>query len=111
MIDTCVILAAGAGTRLRDAAPSKPLCAVAGKPLIDHAIERLAEAGIARVIVTTGYRAEGLEAHLAGRDWPALLLWLLCTAAAAFGAYVLLGLLVRAPELRELVALVRRRKN
>lgn len=70
MIDTCVILAAGAGTRLRDAAESKPLCQVAGKPLINHAIERLARAGITRVIVTTGYRAEAIEAHLAARDWP-----------------------------------------
>ena len=69
-ITTCVVLAAGAGTRLRDAAESKPLCAVAGKPLLDHAIERLAAAGIARVIVTTGYRAEAIEAHLASRDWP-----------------------------------------
>lgn len=70
MIDTCVILAAGAGTRLREAAESKPLCEVAGMPLIDHAIERLAGAGMKRVIVTTGYRAEDIEAHLAGRDWP-----------------------------------------
>ena len=70
MIDTCVILAAGAGTRLREKAESKPLCRVAGKPLIDHAIERLAAAGIARVIVTTGYRAEDIEAHLGSRDWP-----------------------------------------
>jgi 1L-myo-inositol 1-phosphate cytidylyltransferase len=69
-IDTAVLLAAGAGTRLRDAAESKPLCEVAGKPLIDHAIERLARAGITRVIVTTGYRAEDIEAHLAARDWP-----------------------------------------
>ncbi|QQV79048.1 NTP transferase domain-containing protein [Sphingomonas aliaeris] len=69
-MDTAVLLAAGAGTRLRDAAESKPLCEVAGKPLIDHAIERLARSGISRVIVTTGYRAEAIEAHLAGRDWP-----------------------------------------
>ena len=46
-IDTAVILAAGAGTRLRMAAESKPLCVVAGKTLLDHALERLAEAGIA----------------------------------------------------------------
>lgn len=70
MIDTAVILAAGAGTRLRTAAESKPLCPVAGRPLIDHALERLAAAGIARAIVITGYRAEAIEAHLAGRAWP-----------------------------------------
>ncbi len=69
-ITTAVLLAAGAGTRLRSAAESKPLCVVGGKALIDHAIERMATAGITRVIVTTGYRAEAIEAHLASRDWP-----------------------------------------
>lgn len=69
-IATAVLLAAGAGTRLRAAAESKPLCVVAGKALIDHALERLAAAGIARAIVVTGYRAEIIEAHLAARDWP-----------------------------------------
>lgn len=69
-IETAVILAAGAGTRLRTAAESKPLCVVAGKTLLDHALERLAEAGIRRVIVVTGYRAEAIEGHIAGRDWP-----------------------------------------
>eukprot|EP01035_Chromulina_nebulosa_P003920 gene3920-5355_t len=69
-VDTAVILAAGAGTRLRAAAESKPLCVVAGKTLLDHALERLAAAGIARAIVVTGYRAEALEAHIAARDWP-----------------------------------------
>lgn len=69
-IETAVILAAGAGTRLRTAAESKPLCMVAGKTLLDHALERLATAGIARAIVVTGYRAEVIEDHIAGRDWP-----------------------------------------
>jgi 1L-myo-inositol 1-phosphate cytidylyltransferase len=70
VIDIAILLAAGAGTRLRSAADSKPLCPVGGKPLIDHAIERMAAAGIARVIVVTGYRAEAIEAHLASREWP-----------------------------------------
>lgn len=69
-IDTAVLLAAGAGTRLRAAAESKPLCVVAGKTLLDHALERLAAAGITRAIVVTGYRAEAIEAHIAARDWP-----------------------------------------
>lgn len=69
-VDTAVLLAAGAGTRLRAAAESKPLCVVAGKTLLDHALERLAAAGIARAIVVTGYRAEAIEAHIAARDWP-----------------------------------------
>ena len=75
MIDTAIILAAGEGTRLRAAAPSKPLCPVGGKPLVDHALERLAMAGMARAIVVTGYRGAELTAHLAaggqtGQGWP-----------------------------------------
>lgn len=64
MITTAVILAAGMGTRLRDKAESKPLCAVASRPLIDHALARLAAAGLTHAIVVTGYRAERIEAHL-----------------------------------------------
>ena len=69
-LDTAVLLAAGAGSRLRIAADSKPLCLVGGLALIDHALERLAVAGVARAIVVTGYRAEAIEAHLASRSWP-----------------------------------------
>lgn len=69
-IDVAIVLAAGEGSRLRAAAPSKPLCPVGGKPLVDHALERLAAAGIARAVVVTGYRGEALAAHLASRAWP-----------------------------------------
>lgn len=70
MIDTAIVLAAGEGSRLRSAAPSKPLCPIGGKPLVDHALERLAAAGIARAVVVIGYRGEQLAAHLASRGWP-----------------------------------------
>jgi 1L-myo-inositol 1-phosphate cytidylyltransferase len=69
-IDTAVVLAAGLGSRLRDAAPYKPLCPVAGRPLIDHAIMRLAAAGMRRAVVVLGYGAEAIEAHLAAGEWP-----------------------------------------
>ena len=70
MLDTAILLAAGHGSRLRQATPYKPLCPVAGKPLIDHALEGLAEAGLARAVVVTGYGADAVEAHLSGRAWP-----------------------------------------
>lgn len=66
MITTAIILAAGMGTRLREQAVSKPLCPVAGVPLIDHALARLAAAGLTRAVVVAGYEAERIEAHLAG---------------------------------------------
>ena len=45
---------------------------VAGKPLVDHTLDRLAEAGIARAVVNVHYLAEHLEAHLRERTAPAI---------------------------------------
>ena len=69
-IDTAVVLAAGEGSRLKARAESKPLCDVAGKPLVDHAIAGLAASGIQRVVIVTGFAAEAVEGHVGGRDWP-----------------------------------------
>ena len=62
-----VILAAGRGTRLGplSAECPKALVALAGKPLILHVLEGLAQTGIRRAIVVTGYRHQQLEAVLA----------------------------------------------
>jgi len=70
MIETAVILAAGEGSRLRASAPYKPLCPVADRPLIAHALEGLAEAGLKRAIVTLSYGRDAIEAYLGSRSWP-----------------------------------------
>jgi choline kinase len=70
MISTGILLAAGEGSRLRSAAPFKPLCRVAGRSLLEHALERFAEAGLRRVIVVVGYGADEIVAHVAARSWP-----------------------------------------
>lgn len=70
MITTAVLLAAGEGSRLRPAAPFKPLCPVAGRPLIAHALHGLAQAGLTRAIVVLGYGADAIEAYLAANDSP-----------------------------------------
>jgi MurNAc alpha-1-phosphate uridylyltransferase len=70
--DTAMVMAAGLGTRMRpltDAQP-KPMVPVAGKPLIDHALDRLAEAGIARAVVNVHHFAEAVEAHIGRRSLP-----------------------------------------
>jgi N-acetyl-alpha-D-muramate 1-phosphate uridylyltransferase len=69
MIDSAMILAAGFGTRMRpitDHTP-KPLIPLAGRPLIDHVIDRLIEAQVKRVVVNTHYKAELLAQHLRER--------------------------------------------
>jgi 1L-myo-inositol 1-phosphate cytidylyltransferase len=70
MISTAILLAAGEGSRLRSAAPFKPLCTVAGRSLLAHALEGFAEAGLTRAIVVLGYGADEIAAHIAARRWP-----------------------------------------
>lgn len=68
MIKDAVILAAGKGTRLRtsDDDLPKPLHQVGGVPLIKRVILTLAQAGITRVIVVTGFMAEHIRATVTG---------------------------------------------
>ncbi len=63
---TGIILAAGAGSRLRDVAPSKPLVEVGGRPLVLHAIRSMQAAGVAEVVVVVGWQGERIRAALDG---------------------------------------------
>ncbi len=73
-IRTAMVFAAGLGTRMRPLTETvpKPLIKVANKPLIDHMLDRLAEAGIESAVVNVHYLADQIEARLAGRRRPRL---------------------------------------
>jgi len=63
---TAMILAAGRGERMRpltDHTP-KPLLRVRGKPLIEHHVERLAQAGIERIVVNLAWLGAMISDYL-----------------------------------------------
>lgn len=68
-VSRAFVLAAGLGKRMRPvtATVPKPLVEVAGKALLDHALDRVAEAGIGTAIVNVHYLPDLIEGHLARR--------------------------------------------
>jgi MurNAc alpha-1-phosphate uridylyltransferase len=71
-LKTAMVLAAGLGKRMRpvSATTPKPLVRVAGKALIDHTLDGLAAAGVETAVVNVHYLADLVEAHLARRSTP-----------------------------------------
>ena len=66
---TAMVMAAGLGKRMRPltATRPKPLIEVAGRSLIDHTLDRLKAAGVAKAVVNVHYMPDALEAHLKNR--------------------------------------------
>jgi MurNAc alpha-1-phosphate uridylyltransferase len=64
-----MVLAAGFGTRLRPLTETvpKPMVPVAGKPMIDTVLDRLAAINVRDIVVNTHHLAEVIESHLAQR--------------------------------------------
>lgn len=67
---TAMVLAAGLGKRMRPLTLTrpKPLVEVAGRALLDHALDRLRAAGVRHAVINVHYLADHLEAHVARTD-------------------------------------------
>lgn len=64
-----IVLAGGAGTRLRGVLPDTPkvLAPIGGRPFLHRLLDDLARQGIEEVVLATGYAADAVEAS--ARDW------------------------------------------
>jgi MurNAc alpha-1-phosphate uridylyltransferase len=71
-----MVLAAGLGTRMRPLTNDRPkaLVEVAGRLLIDHTLDRLAEAGVETAVVNVHHFADMVEDHLSRRTFPRILI-------------------------------------
>lgn len=62
-----IVLAAGKGTRMKSDLP-KVLCQANGRPLVEYVLDALRAAGVEKIIVVVGYKAEEVKRQLAGYD-------------------------------------------
>ena len=62
-IDKAVLLAAGRGTRMRELTIDlpKPMIEVRGKPVLQHIVEGLREAGVRDLLIIVGYHADAVQ--------------------------------------------------
>lgn len=63
-VNTCLIVAAGKGTRLKGFGDLKPLVNLCGMPLIEHAIVTAASSGVTHFVIVVGYKAGVLSSFL-----------------------------------------------
>jgi MurNAc alpha-1-phosphate uridylyltransferase len=74
--NTAMVLAAGRGLRMRPLTETtpKPLVRLNGKALLDHVLDRLAEAGVGRAVVNAHHFSDQLIAHLSDRRSPTIMI-------------------------------------
>lgn len=71
-----MVFAAGLGTRMRPVTNTlpKPMVRIAGRPLMDHALDRLAQAGVEKAVVNVHWLPDLIIDHLRGRTSPKIVI-------------------------------------
>jgi N-acetyl-alpha-D-muramate 1-phosphate uridylyltransferase len=74
--DKAMVLAAGLGLRMRPLTERmpKPLVQVAGRPLLDHVLDKLGAAGVSEAVVNIHYLPDQIIDHVAGRKKPRVII-------------------------------------
>ena len=74
--DKAMVLAAGLGLRMRPLTERmpKPLVSVAGRPLLDHVLDKLGDAGVSEAIVNVHYLPDQIIDHVAARKRPRVII-------------------------------------
>ena len=69
---TAMVLAAGMGVRMRPLTEliPKPMVRLGRKPLIDHVLDRISDAGIEKAVVNVHHHAGQIITHLKNRERP-----------------------------------------
>ena len=93
-----MVLAAGLGVRMRPLTNTrpKPLVSVAGQPLLDHVLDKLAGAGVTEAVVNVHYLPDQIIEHVKTRSRPRVIIsderdQVLGTGGAVVKALPLLG--------------------
>jgi N-acetyl-alpha-D-muramate 1-phosphate uridylyltransferase len=71
-----MVLAAGLGLRMRPLTEKmpKPLVKVAGQPLLDHVLDKLAQAGVTEAVVNVHYLPDQIIDHVSARKRPRVII-------------------------------------
>ena len=73
---TAMVLAAGFGERMRPLTNTcrSRWCRSSGRALLDHVLDKLAQAGVPKAVVNVHYLADKIETHVAGRKAPRIVI-------------------------------------
>jgi NDP-sugar pyrophosphorylase family protein len=82
------ILAAGRGERLRDSSDLKPLARIGGETLIEHVLKSMNDAGASEVVVIINEDSRAVRDHVAKRDWPFALRWIVETTPTSMHSFL-----------------------
>jgi NDP-sugar pyrophosphorylase family protein len=82
------ILAAGRGERLRPSSDFKPLARIGDATLIEHVLQSMAAAGASEVVVIINEDSRAVRDHVARKDWPFALRWIVETTPTSMHSFL-----------------------